>query len=211
VSPPAWLPWLGYALEAAVAVLAVAVARSRVYHWPFARLAVALAVIDPARAVLALARDHLGRVHPLHGLPRWAFEFDRASDYAGPLAIGLAAWVIFTGRRWGHFVGGAALTMVAIVATYPGSRAAWIAPVVKGAGLVAGWAALAIWARAREWPTITQLLVIAFLAHESVVLAIVTATGQPREAWPLVWVGYLALQVAALGIQAAWARARVTV
>jgi hypothetical protein len=211
VSPPAWLPWLGYVLEVAVAVLAVAVARGRIYHWPFARLAVALAVIDPARAVLALARNQLGRVHPLHGLPRWAYEVDRASDYAGPLAIGLAAWVIFTGRRWGHLVGAAALAMAAVVVIYPSSRAAWVAPAFKGAGLVVGWTAVAIWARAREWPTFTQLLAIAYLAHESCALAITTSTGAPREAWPLVWIGLLALQLAAIGIQTVWLRARAAV
>lgn len=212
MTAPAWLPWLGYVLELVVAALAVVVARAgRSYHWPFARLAVFLAIVDPARAVLALARDHLGRMHPLGGVARVAYELDRASDFAGPLAIGLAAWVIFAGWRWGHLVGAAVLAEVAVVAMYPGSRAKWVAPAIKGAGLLVGWAGVAIWARQREWATNTQHLVVLYLAVESTALVVVASTGQPREAWPLVWVGLLALQVAAVVAHVHWMRARPAV
>jgi hypothetical protein len=212
VTAPAWLPWLGYALELVVAALAVVVARAgRPYHRPFVRLAVFLALVDPARAGLSVVRDHLGRVHPLGGVARVAYELDRASDFAGPLAIGLAAWVIFAGWRWGHLVGAAVLAEVAVVAMYPGSRAKWVAPAIKGAALLIGWSGVAIWLRARAWATNTQHLVVLYLAVESCALAVVTATGQPRETWPLVWIGLLALQLAAVVAHVHWMRAKIAV
>lgn len=201
--PPSWIPWLGYALEIGVAALAIPMARGRSYHWPFARLAIFLAAIDPARALLSIARGPVeGRIHPMIGAARALYEIDRASDFAGPIAIGLTAWIVFSGKRWGNLVGALVLSEVAIVALYPSSRAPWVAPAIKGAALLAGWIGAGIWYRRRVWANETMKIVLAYLALETCAIAITTATGQPREAWPLIWIGLLALQVVAIGVQA---------
>ena len=208
MTPPTWIPGLGYTLEAGVAVLACARARGRVYHWPFAVLALVLAAIDPFRGLLALARDHLGRIHPMTGAPLVAYQIDRISDLIGPIAIGLCAWVVFTGRRWGHLAGAAVLAEVAIVALYPSSRARWVSPAVKLSALLVGWIGAGIWARRRDWADETQKLVLAYLALETIAIVVTTASGEPREAWPEIWIGLLALQVVAIGVQASWIRSR---
>lgn len=209
MSPSSWIPWLGYVLEAGVAVLAVRRAPDRPYHWWFARMAVVLAVLDPARALLSIARGPVeARIHPMHGAARLLYELDRVSDFAGPIAVGLTAWIVFSGKRWGNLLGALLLAEVAIVALYPASRARWVSPAVKLGALLVGWIGAGIWARRREWASETQKLVLAYLVLETIAIVVTTSSGEPREAWPMIWVGLLALQVVAIGVQATWIRSR---
>lgn len=209
MTPPSWIPWLGYVLEIGVAALAVRRAPSRTYHWPFAKMAVALAVLDPARALLSIARGPVeARIHPMAGAARVLYELDRASDFATTIAIGLTAWIVFSGKRWGNLLGALVLAEVAIVAMYPASRARWVAPAMKLVALLVGWIGAWIWYSRREWASETHKLVLAYLSLETIAILVTTSTGEPREAWPMIWIGLLALQVVAIGVQATWIRSR---
>lgn len=230
MSPPTWIPGVGYALQIAVAIMAAAIARRRRFHWPFAAYALALAMGDVIHAgVLLLLRPYST---PYVGAGRTLFHVTEALTILPPIALLAAACAMLpepghvsTARvetksaacravqsieRCGlvpHVVG-AGFALVAVLAVaYP-----WLARerlqtaymVIHGLCQVATWAAVVAIVRARDFALLpSYALLIATLSADLVVWAGPFA-GDMFADWHTVIGVYLTLQVSTCVTHAAW-------
>jgi len=122
-------------------VSAVALARRRADHWPFASLLVSLLLINTTRAVLSA---HFGLIRPLGSPPftgaaRVAFHVDQAGELASAAAFAaLVIWLFSKRRSLAVIPGIAWVAAVAYLAThYPEIRGEPLRQVYLAAELAA--------------------------------------------------------------------------
>lgn len=201
------MPWqqiAGYCAEGALALLAILIARRKVYHAPFATYACFRLLVDPARGLLAILRG-TPPPHPLEGGARVLYHLSGGSFQALSLAIAVLAASVYAPRARWHMVGASLGVLAASVAVYPIGAGRLSMTITHAAAVGVGWACFALWLRRREWPTPTAILVLLFLATETAVLAgPFVAGGSLSAAWPMTWAAYLGAHIAAVMIHLAW-------
>ena len=194
----------------AAAALAWRVARLRPQHRPVAAYLAAAACADLARWAL----------HPLFAAPgpyagalRAAFHLDEALYLVSPVGLACAAVAVMGGWRVGNVIGASVLAWVVAVVEYPVLRGAvlvrWGYPGAEAASvLVTAAAAVAWWRRGRQWPGLSEIVVVTYAAAAlSIVVAGPYAQADPVAAW---WCGYAALlarNVVSVAVHGAWLRA----
>ena len=201
---PPWQQIAGYVAEAALAALAWLAARRKVYHAPFAAYAVVRAVVDPARAVLAVFRAAPGP-HPLVGAARLLYHLSAVGFQALVLAVAvLAAAVMLPRARW-HVLGASLAVVAGSVVVYPLGAGRTSMLVAQGAAVAVGAACCVAWLPRRQWSSPTIWITLLFLATEAAVLAGPYAQeGKLSAAWPLAWTAYLGAHLAAIAAHVAW-------
>lgn len=230
MNPPTWIPGIGYALQFAVAVLAVATARRRRFHRPFAAYALALAMGDVIHAaVLAALRSY---PTPYAGVARSLFHLTQALTILPAVALLAAGCAMLPARdpeappstptnakpcpasvafdRCGlvPHVLGAALAIVAFMAvSYP-----WLARgrlqvaymAIHAFCQVATWIVVVLIVRARDFALLpSYALLIATLSADLVLWAGPFA-GDMFADWHTVIGVYMALQVSTCVTHVAW-------
>jgi hypothetical protein len=219
VSEPAWIRWAIWGSEAAVALAAWRVVKTRSFHRGFARFATLAAVADPVRFLIARNelrpfRALFGKDVPYFGRALVAFHTEQAlflAYRAGLVALTLET--LFHSRRaWPAALAGLAAVEVVLVAAYPRLRGAALgdAYLALEVGVLVLCAALAVgWLRPRppparrDPPVVTELLLFAYLTVEVVVM-LGPFAGSVFTDWPAAWMLYLALQLFAAAAQAVW-------
>ncbi len=207
--PLGWLVF-GYLLETVVAVLAIYLARARIYHRPAAIYVTILAVADVVRGVFGqVAFTHPG---PYAGALRSVYNLDQILTLAEPVGLAWVALAVFWPSRiaWRErLLSVAAFVAAAICVSYPQVRDASYQRALLGVWIGAqgiAWTSAIAW-RVRApnaWPQLTHRLVLIYASGQLVAQAGPVIAGSIFADWRVGFGACVLLQLVAIVQQVLW-------